>query len=783
MQLYKMKQRLPGGNAIKFTDPAALGKGTDWQDLIFNNDARIQNHEVSISGGSERSTFYTSFGLFDQEGIIGSEISNYKRLNVRFNGNHKINNWLTIGTNMGYSHIKSLGIGNTNSEYGGLLSSAINLDPITKSLITDPAIIAQSPYSPSPDNLEGLGTVKDANGNPYGISTIVQQEMTNPLAYIKTHRGNYGWSDNLVGNAFVEFQPIKGLKIRSNLGVKLAFWGNESFSPIAYLNASTITKNNSFYRENDRGMNYSWENTVSYTRNFGEHNLTALVGTGAYVDNYLSRNGGVTYQNLPVNTFKDASMNFALVPADRIGWGSENTAHKVSSVYGRLTYDYAEKYLFTGILRQDGSSRFGSNNKYGYFPSGSVGWVASKEDFWPQNDIIRFLKIRGSYGITGNDNIGDFRYVSTISGGRNYTFGGNDLYTIGYSPDALANQDLKWEQTSQLDIGFDATILQDFTIGFDWYKKKTSGMLLGVAVPLYVGVGGPVGNVADMNNTGYELELGYRKIISNVRLEVKANVSHLENEIVYLGLDKKFLSGATIQSTQYEISRTGIGHAIGSFYGFKTAGIFQNQAEVNNYTSKATGQPIQPNAKPGDFKWADLNDDGVINSDDRTYIGDPTPNWSYGFTMSVAYKGFDLVLFGQGAAGNQIYNGLRRLDIPNANWTKKALNRWTGEGSSNSFPRLTNDDPNHNFSNPSAFYLEDGDYFRIKVLQLGYSLPLSLMDKIQFKKVRVYVSGNNLVTLTKYSGFDPEIGGGSYGIDRGFYPKARSFTAGINLTF
>lgn len=774
---------LAGGNAIKFSNPAAFGKGTDWQELIFNNDARIQNHEVSISGGNDRSTFYTSFGLFDQEGIIGSAISNYKRLNVRFNGNHSINNWLSIGTNVGYSHIKSLGIGNTNSEYGGLLSSAINLDPITSTIITDPAIISQSPYSPSADNLNGLGTVKDANGNPYGISTIVAQEMTNPLAYIKTHLGNYGWSDNLVGNAFVEVQPVKGFKIRSNLGVKLAFWGNESFSPIAYLNASTITKNNSYYRENDRGMNYSWENTASYTQTFGEHSLTALIGTGAYIDNYLSRNGGVTYQNLPINTFKEASMNYSLIPADRIGWGSEYTPHKVSSLYGRLIYNYAEKYLFTGIIRQDGSSRFGSNNKYGYFPSGSIGWVASKEDFWPQNKVIGFLKVRGSYGITGNDNIGEFRYVSTISGGRNYTFGGNDLYTIGYSPDALANQDLKWEQTSQLNIGLDATLLNDFTLSLDWYKKKTSGMLLGVAVPLYVGVGGPVGNVADMNNTGFELELGYRKNFSKVRLEAKANVSHLDNKIVYLGMDKKFLTGATIQSTQYELSRTAVGHAIGSFYGFKTEGIFQNQAEINNYTSKATGQPIMPNASPGDFKWADLNGDGVINADDRTFIGDPTPDWSYGFTISAAYERFDLVLFGQGVSGNQIYNGLRRLDIPNANWTKKALNRWTGEGSSNSFPRLTNEDPNHNFSNPSAFYLEDGDYFRIKVLQVGYTLPLSLINKIQFKKVRVYVSGNNLVTITKYSGYDPEIGGGSYGIDRGFYPQARSFTAGINLTF
>ncbi|MDB5231759.1 MAG: TonB-dependent receptor [Chitinophagaceae bacterium] len=773
---------LASGGAIKFANPSALGVGTDWQSIIFNNSAKIQDHEISISGGNDRSTFYTSFGLFNQEGIVAPEISSYKRFNFRMNANHKINNWLNIGTNLGYSHIKSVGVGNTNSEFGGVLSSAINLDPITVPVITDPAIAATSPYAPSANNLNGLGTVRDANGNPYGISTIVQQEMANPLAYIKTHLGNNGWSDNMVGNAFVEIEPLKGFKVRTNIGAKYAFYGSESFAPIAYLNASTITKNNSLFRGSNRSFNYTWENTASYTRSIGLHNFTALVGTGAYVDNYFSRNSGVTYQNLPINTFADASMNYSVVAADRIGSGSENTPHKVTSVYGRVTYDYGEKYLFTGIIRRDGSSRFGSNNKYGYFPSASVGWVASKEHFWPGKTPVTFFKLRGSYGVTGNDNIGDFRYVSTIGGGRNYTYGTNDVYTVGYSPNGISNPDLKWEQTSQADIGFDASLFRNFTVSFDWYNKKTTGMLLGVSVPLYVGVGGPVGNVADMSNKGYELELGYNKTIRTVRFEVKANISHLTNTVTSLGVDKKYLTGASLQSSQYELSRIAVGHAIGSFYGFQTMGIFQTQADVNSYVNK-NGGLIQPGAKPGDFIWADQNGDGVIDANDRTFIGDPTPDWSYGFTVSAAVKGFDLVVFGQGAAGNQIFNGLRRLDIPTANWTTKALNRWTGPGTSNDFPRLTTTDPNHNFSNPSAFYLESGDYFRIKVLQLGYTLPSSLISKVHFQKVRIYVSGNNLVTLTKYTGFDPEIGGGSYGIDRGFYPQARSFTAGINLTF
>lgn len=774
---------LNSGGGILYANPTSLGKGTDWQSLIFNNSAKIHDNELSISGGTEKSTFYTSFGLYNQEGIVASEISNYKRFNFRLNANHKINTWLNMGTNIGYSHIKSLGIGNTNSEYGGVLSSAINLDPITKAVITDPAEAGRSPYAPTANNSDGIGIRKDANGNPYGISTIVQQEMTNPLAFIQTRLGNNGWSHNMVGNAFVEIEPVKGLKIRSNVGAKLSFWGNESFTPFSYLNASTIGKLKSFYRESDRGLNYTWENTASYTRAFGSHNLTALVGTGAYLDNYISRNMGVTYQNIPVNTFEEASMNYSVIAADRIGWGSESTPHKVSSVYGRLTYNYNEKYLFTGIIRRDGSSRFGGNNKYGYFPSGSAGWVASRENFWPQNNVVSFFKIRGSYGITGNDNIGDFRYVSTIGGGRNYTYGGNDLYSIGYSPNAPSNADLKWEETSQADIGFEASLFKNFTLTFDWYTKKTSGMLLSVQLPGYVGANGsPIGNVADMQNKGVELELGYAKTISGVKIELKGNVSHLKNQVTYLGADKKFLTGAGLQSSQFELSRTAVGQAIGAFYGFENQGIFQSTADVNSYTGK-TGVLIQPNAQPGDFKWSDLNQDGKIDTDDRTFIGDPTPNWSYGFTTSIGYKGIDLVLFGQGAGGNQIYNGLRRLDIPTSNWTTKALNRWTGAGTSNDFPRLTNTDPNHNFSNPSTFYLENGDYFRIKVLQIGYTLPVSLLTKAHLQKVRFYVSGNNLVTFTKYTGFDPEIGGGSYGIDRGFYPQARSFTAGVNLNF
>lgn len=762
-----------GGGPVIFANPSALGEGTDWQSTIFNNSAAIYNAELSISGGSDKTTFYTSMGYFSQEGVVTTSISNYNRLNLRFNLTHQVKDWLRFGYNLGYSHIKSHGSLNTNSEFGGPLASAVNLDPTTPTVITDPAIIHSHPYDNNP-------VVLDDNGNPYGISSQVEQEMTNPLAYVKTHQGNNGWSDNFIGNAYLEIEPVKGLKFKTDIGNKLAFYGDESFTPIAYYNTASFNRTNSFYRSSNRALIWNWENTASYTRTIGKHTGTILVGTSAYVEGYRGINA--TYNNLPVNTFDEASMNYYIISTDRVAGGWEAPDHKVSSLFARAIYNYNERYLFTGIIRRDGSSRFGSNNKYGYFPSASLGWVLSRESFWPKNKIVTFAKIRGSYGINGNDKIGDFSYLSTIGSGRNYTFG-PDNYVVGYSPNAPANPDLKWEQTSQLNLGFETTLIEDITIGFDWYNKKTTGMLQDVILPLYVGAeGNPKGNVGSMTNKGVELELKYNKKFGDFDLGFNGNVSYLQNEITDLGQLQVLPGGASFQASNYPISRTEVGHPIGAFYGFEILGIFQSQSQVQNYVDK-NGNMIQPNAKAGDFKFADLNGDGKISGDDRTFIGDPTPTWTYGFTINAAWKNFDLTIFCQGVAGNDIFNGLRRLDISGANWTSDAMGRWTGINTSTTYPRLDINDPNKNFSSPSTFFLSNGAYFRFKTVQLGYNIPKTLVNKIGIQALRVYVSSNNLFTITQYNGFDPEIGGGSYGIDRGVYPQARSFIAGLNVTF
>ncbi len=770
------ERSLAGGGDIVFSDLSSLGKGTDWQKAIFNNSAQRYSHEISLSGGNSKSTFYLSFGTQNQEGIVATDISNFKQENFRLNSTHKISKIFTVGQTLGYTHQKQVGIGNTNSEYGGPLSSAINLDPITPIVVTDAAAANAAPYSVN-------DVIRDGNGNPYGISSLVGQEMTNPLAYIQTRLGAYGWSDNFVGNAYLQAAITKNLIVKTTVGAKLAYWGNQAFTPVYYLSATNQVLKNNNYKQTENVFNWNVENTITYSTKVADHSFTILLGQGAYVDN----NGGgqsVTLYDLPITSYKDASFSFNIPDAtNRVGGAWDFTEHKLTSLFSRLNYDYKEKYMFTGILRRDGSSRFGANHKYGVFPSFSLGWVVSKEGFWHLSDIIEQLKIRGGYGVVGNDAISDFGYLSTVTGGFNYTIGSSGAITSGYAPASLDNPDLRWEQTSQANIGFDAQILKSITMTFDYYKKKTTGILRPITIPGYVGVSSsPVGNIADMQNTGLEFEMGYRKQFGKLNFGVNGNIAYLKNKVLFIASDANYISGDASFQSMGEVTRTQEGQSYNSFYGYRTAGIFQNWTEVNAYKN-SSGSLIQPDASPGDLRWVDTNNDGSITEDDKTFLGTSIPKYTFGLTLNLEYKNFDFMVFASGAAGNKIFQGLRRLDISNSNWQTIALSRWTGDGTSNSYPRLTSNDTNGNFTKMSDFYLEKGDYIRIKVLQLGYSLPSDLYKKIGASKLRFYVSGENLLTLTKYSGYDPEIGGGVFGIDKGVYPQARSFMLGVQLQF
>jgi len=508
------------------------------------------------------------------------------------------------------------------------------------------------------------------------------------------------------------------------------------------------------------------------------------LGQGTYIDN-LTSGSFVTHTNLPVNSYQDASFTFPLPALQKTGSAYTGQEHRVTSLFSRLNYDYKEKYLFTGIIRRDGSSNFGPNNKFGIFPSFSAGWVMSKENFWKENNVINTVKFRGGYGVTGNDAIPPNGYLALIGGGRNYTFGADGTVIFpGNSPNAPSNPDLKWEETSQTNIGVDIKLLNDFNLTVEYYDKKTTGILQFVTLPGYVGAtGSPLGNVADMDNKGVEVELGYRKKIGDFNISANGNISYLKNEVTFLGQGKEFITTGTAGfQSMGAITRTQVGEAYNSFYGYKTAGIFQSDAEIAAYTN-STGGLIQPLARPGDFRWEDTNGDGSITDADKQFLGSPLPKYTFGLTLNMDYKGFDLMVFTQGATGNKIFQGLRRLDILNSNYQTDALSRWTGAGTSNSYPRLTNSDTNGNFGKPSDFYLEKGDYLRLKVIQLGYTLPSDVMSKIGAQKLRLYVTGENLLTLTDYTGYDPEIGGNVLGIDRGYYPQAQSFMFGVNLQF
>lgn len=772
------ERSLNGGGDLLFTDLSGLGVGTDWQKEVFNTNAFGQNHELSFNGRTDKSQFYASFGLQEQEGIVATPISNYQKQTARINSSHKfLNDILTFGQSVFYTHQRTVGIGDQNREFGGVLADALMLDPLTPTIEYDPIRANSAPYNVSP------WIVRDANGNPYGISNMQQSEIVNPLAYIQTRMGNYSWSDVLVGNAYLEAELIPELKLRTTLGAKKAFWGDYSFNPQYYLSSLNLNVvRNNLNRGNGQGLDWNVENTLTYHREISDHDFSVLLGQGVYVTG-IGNFSGVTHYNLPTNDYRRASFNMAVAPTDKIGYSYNFAEVRRTSLFARLNYNFREKYLLTAIVRRDGSSLFGPNKKYGTFPSVSAGWVVSKENFWPENSVINELKLKAGYGKNGNDgSLAPNQYESLVGNGYNYYFGTGPSVIIGSAPDTLPNNDLHWETTEQTNVGVDMRLFRNLNLSAEYYQKETNGILLQYQIPGYVGVSSnPWGNIGNMKNEGFELELGYNKKFGDLRVGASANFATLKNEVTKLN-DLEFIGMASFQSLDGEVARLMEGLPYGSFYGWKTNGIFQNWEEVNAYTN-AEGGLIQPNAQPGDFKWVDTNSDGIIDSTDRTFLGSSLPKNSFGLSLNLEYKGFDFNAMMQGVTGNKIFQGLRRLDVSRANYQVEALQRWTGEGTSNVYPRLTSDDTNGNFTKMSDFYLQDGDYLRLKLVTLGYSLPRNLTTAINAEKIRVYVTGNNLVTFTDYNGYDPEIGGDVMGVDKGYYPQPRTFIFGINLQF
>ncbi len=778
------------GQAPKYADPTSYGVGTDWQDEIFYYNAPQSQHELSVSGASDKVNYYLSLGYLSQDGIIGGNVgrSNYDRLTLRSNTTYEVMdktsersflNKFTLGSNLSYAYITSTGIA-TNSTWGSPLGSAVALSPILNVYATDDEAATQiSTYGEA-------GMIYGTNGRMFTVPGGSYNEMVNPVAALSLP-GSKGWSHKFVGGFSGELQIIEGLKLRSAIGLDLSFWGDNGYTDVFYLSSSQQATESSASGSACNSLVWQVENTLTYTKTFGDHSITALLGQSAKASNgqYLGASSKFLKDiNKPYIDYT----NGLQADGDRNGWGAPYAQAKLASYFARLSYNYAERYMAEVTVRRDGSSRFGANNHWATFPSVSLGWNLFKEEF--MQGVIPELsnaKLRASWGQNGNENIGNFRYTVLTEGNNNYFFGTGATEAIGVKASGLANQSLRWETSTQTDLGLDLGFFANkLTFTVDYYNKLTEGMLMTMPIPSYVGESKPIGNVGLMSNRGVEFELGYKYSVGDWNFRINGNATYLKNELIKLGNDTGWANYDSFQGTG-TISRAENGMPFPYFYGYKTDGIFQNVAQIDSYTwtNPETGEvnKIQPKANPGDVRFQDINNDGVIDDNDRTYIGKGTPDWTFGLNFQASWKGFDFSMLIQGVAGVQVFDCTRRTDIRAVNLPSYMLDRWTGEGTSNHYPRFVIGDKFNWVS--SDLYVYDGSYARIKNVQLGYTLPESLVRKALISNVRVYVAAENLLTLTGYHGFDPEIasGGTSLGIDYGVYPQARTFTAGVSVAF
>lgn len=777
------------GIAPKFSDPYSYGQGTNWQDEVFNNNAPMMNHQVSVSGASEKVNYLFSLGFYTQDGIVGGNFdrSNYERLTLRSNTQYtlfdesKERNWLNslkVTSNLSYARIKSTNF-DDNSTWGTPLGSALALSPILN--------VYDETEEAIKDQFDKYGTTAEytpvydpRNGKLFSIPGEFG-EMSNPIAKLSLP-GDKHWSHKFVANFSAELQLWDNLKFKTSYGADLSFWGYDGYRPLYYLRSGESSTQSSAYSRKEDGTVWQLENVLMYDKSIDKHSFSVLLGqsakksSGSYL--YGSRNNITNYSR----PYIDASTGLA-ANADRDAAGAPSVDATLASIFARASYNYDERYMLQVTVRRDGSSRFGPNNHYAVFPSFSLGWNLTNEKFMNKRpNWLTTTKIRLSWGKNGNENIGNFKYTVLTSPGNNAIFGSSENVINGVKASGLANPDLKWEESEQLDFGLDFGFFNNaLTFTADYYKKKTNGMLMEMNIPFYVGEAKPIGNVGKMENSGIELEAAYKFRVSDWNFRVSANASYLKNKLIEYGNESGWENLDSFQGTG-DISRAENGKPFPFFYGYKTAGIFQNTDEVKAYKNDK-GELLQPTAVPGDVRFVDVDGNGIIDANDRTDIGKGMPDWTFGFNLGVSWKNFDLNMMWQGTAGNDIYDATRRTDIATSNLPSWMLNRWTGEGTSNRIPRFVQGD-NVNWQS-SDLYVYDGSYLRLKNIQLGYTLPAALTQKVFISSLRFYVAAENLFTFTKYHGFDPEIssGGTSLGIDYGVYPQARVWTIGASLSF
>jgi TonB-linked SusC/RagA family outer membrane protein len=764
------------GTQPYFPTPSSVN--TNWYDVLAYKNAPVTNHRVTVNGGGKNNTFFMSYANLQQDGILAKGVSNYKRNTFRLNNSNIFLNtpersWLnkiTLSTIVYYTDENRKGNDFGNSESSGLIHSINMLPPTEKVYQDDPAIIKQ--YQTAFPNY-----LSSPDGKVYNIIDL--NDVYNPLAYLQAHNQQVRNTKSFGANLGLDVNLLPGLKYRSTLGMDLSYNYNRSVTPQYYLNSTNFLTTSSVNNFKGDSNFWQWENVLSYSLHKSGHNLDLLAGTTLSSYNYTDLNGNA--YDLLATDINKGYINIATGDPTTQRVSGTADQHKLASVFGRLQYNYQEKYLLEGVLRQDGSNHFGTEHKFAVFPSVSTGWVFTKESFLAKSaSWLSFGKLRASWGQNGNESIGSYGYTSNMVLGYNAVVDGKIV--SGAKPSGYANKDLKWETSEQTDVGLDLGFLNNsLTFTGEYFNKKTKDMLMDMNLPEYTGYYSLRTNYGTVSNKGFEFELTYRFNVSDFKINLNANASYIKNIVTNVGDSKLPLDqqGGGLGETVTWIQS---GQPYGFFYGYVHDGIFQNQAEVNAYKNPATGELMQPNAKPGDIRFKDLNNDHQINEDDRTYLGKPNPDWTYGFNLSVGWKGFDISAFLQGVTGNQIYRFYRRGNITQANWDDAWLGRWHGEGTSNWMPRVVAGDPNNNTTKVSNLFIEDGSYLRMKVLQFGYLFPKGLSKKLLMNKLRIYAQADNLFTITKYKGYDPEVGTRN-GFDGGTYPQARIFTLGASVTF
>ena len=762
-----------GGDALPFSN-TRLGEGTDWQDAVFQN-ANIKNYNVTISGGSEKTTYSIGGSYFSQDGIVGGDKANFTRMNARVNLNTEMSSRMRLSSVFLYTNEERDAL--PENGIGSVLYNTINAFP------TDP--------------------VQEANGTYSYLEEV--SDIINPIAQMQ-NTYNTSYVDKFVGKEEIAFDITKNLTFTNRFSYNFALVDQKAFSPLVWygpgkaqnsaLNANLdptqveiapgtlIDRGASVYEARATYSDLNFESYVNHEYTFRLiHRLKTTAGISVF-----SRNGkglGGTAFNIPNNSIEYADISANLAPGGFLNnANSFQFQERLLSTFIRTEYRYGTKYNGSFILRRDGSSKFGPNNRYGIFPTVSGSWMFSEEDFYGL-DKIKFFKVRMSYGISGNDQIPNFAYRGLLNGEGVYVF--DDIITSGAAIGRAGNPDLKWETTRQFNIGTDLKVGKRFDLTANYFIKNTRDLLFQPDVSGVLGTAGPgsyppIINAGDVSNKGVELELRYSSdFTKKLRWSTSLNTTYLKNEVLKTPDGVEFLPGASFGVGGNIATRFQEGYAIGYFIGYETDGVYQTQAEIDN------SSVVQDGAKPGDLKFVDQNGDGKIsfNDDsDQKELGSAIPTFTFGYNVNVSYQGFDFSANLYSAIGQEIIRNYERQQ-PYANQLTYNINRWTGPESTNENPRLTTDlNRNTIFSD---YYVEKGSFLRFKNIQLGYTLPKRMLSKLKIQSTRIYIAANNLLTLTNYQGFDPDLGsfGGALaaGIDYGFYPQARTFMTGLAIKF